>query len=148
MKLVLREAKESDLAQLLELYDQLHFGEKHILTPKAEAIWQKILSHPNNTLFVGYFGSKLVTSCHLIVVDNLTHDLRPYALIENIITDEVYRKRGFGKEILDHAKKAAKKAGCYKIMLMTSSKDESTLNFYKKAGYNMKDKTAFVQWLK
>ena len=25
---------------------------------------------------------------------------------------------------------------------------ESTLNFYKKSGYNMKDKTAFVQWLK
>ena len=110
MKLVLREAKESDLAPLLELYDQLHFGEKHILTPKAEAIWQKILSHPNNTLFVGYFGSKLVTSCHLIVVDNLTHDLRPYALIENIITDEVYRKRGFGKEILDHAKKSSQKS--------------------------------------
>ena len=29
----------------------------------------------------------------------------------------------------------------------TGSKEESTLNFYIKAGYNYKDKTAFIQWL-
>jgi hypothetical protein len=32
-------------------------------------------------------------------------------------------------------------------MLMTGSKKESTLHFYKKAGYNAEDKTAFIQWL-
>ena len=32
-------------------------------------------------------------------------------------------------------------------MLLTGAKDEGTLEFYKKAGYNCKDKTAFIQWL-
>ena len=32
-------------------------------------------------------------------------------------------------------------------MLLTGSKQESTLRFYEKAGYNCKDKTAFIQWL-
>ena len=32
-------------------------------------------------------------------------------------------------------------------MLLTGSKREATLNFYKNAGYNCNDKTAFIQWL-
>ena len=32
-------------------------------------------------------------------------------------------------------------------MLLTGSKEKSTLNFYEQAGYNSKDKTAFVQWI-
>ena len=39
----------------------------------------------------------------------------------------------------------AKKENCYKMMLLTGSKDKSTLNFYKNAGYNCADKTAFIQ---
>ena len=32
-------------------------------------------------------------------------------------------------------------------MLLTGSKNETTLKFYNKAGYNSLDKTAFIQWL-
>ncbi len=32
-------------------------------------------------------------------------------------------------------------------MLLTGSKKEKTLNFYKNMGYNSIDKTAFIQWL-
>ena len=44
--------------------------------------------------------------------------------------------------------KIAEKENCYKIMLLTGSKEDTTLNFYRKAGYNSTDKTAFIQWLK
>ena len=59
----------------------------------------------------------------------------------------MYRKRGLATKCLDYAKEIAVKENCYKIMLLTGSKRESTLNFYKKAGYNSNDKTAFIQWL-
>lgn len=45
------------------------------------------------------------------------------------------------------ARELAARQGCYKIMLMTGSKRESTLRLYERAGYNRQDKTAFVQWL-
>lgn len=48
---------------------------------------------------------------------------------------------------LNYARDIAKSNNCYKMMLLTGSKDESTLNFYKRAGYNGADKTAFIQWL-
>ena len=36
---------------------------------------------------------------------------------------------------------------CYKMMLLTGSNKQSILDFYANAGYNCRDKTAFVQWL-
>lgn len=33
------------------------------------------------------------------------------------------------------------------MMLLTGSKENSTIEFYKQAGYNKNDKTAFIQWL-
>ena len=52
---------------------------------------------------------------------------------------------------LQHAgrktKQIARENNCYKMMLLTGSKEESTLNFYRKAGYNSSDKTAFIQWI-
>ena len=45
------------------------------------------------------------------------------------------------------AKKIAEENHCYKMMLLTGSKEERTLNFYRNAGYNSSDKTAFIQWI-
>ena len=81
------------------------------------------------------------------IIPNLTHNHRSYAVVENVVTDEKYRKRGFARACLDYAKELAIKENCYKLMLLTGSKKESTLKFYEEAGYNKNDKTAFIQWI-
>lgn len=43
--------------------------------------------------------------------------------------------------------KIALKENCYKLMLLTGSKQDSTMDFYRKAGYNSEDKKAFIQWI-
>ncbi len=78
---------------------------------------------------------------------NLTRDIRPYAFIENVVTNKEYRGKGFASECLNYAKDIAIQNDCYKMMLLTGTKNESTLNFYKNAGYNSEDKIAFIQWL-
>ena len=83
----------------------------------------------------------------MIIVPNLTHYQRPYALIENVVTDVDYRNKGIATSCLNYAKEIAVQNNCYKIMLMIKSKKNSTLSFYKKAGYNSEDKIAFIQWL-
>lgn len=81
------------------------------------------------------------------IIPNLTRNVRPYAFIEDVVTNKNYRGKGYATECLNYAKEIAIKNNCYKMMLLTGAKKESTLEFYKKAGYNSEDKTAFIQWL-
>jgi ribosomal protein S18 acetylase RimI-like enzyme len=90
----------------------------------------------------------------LIVIRNLTGGGRPYGLIENVVTHAAYRGRGFGKQILYAAVAAAWRADCYKVMLMTGSKEPSTLAFYtavgfeqSKAGFQVRRLPSQAAWL-
>ncbi|MBD5080617.1 MAG: GNAT family N-acetyltransferase [Ruminococcaceae bacterium] len=144
---MIREITEKDLDGLLTLYTQLHdntFPEKN---NKLKQLWRDILSDPYHHIIVCEENENIISSCVCVIIPNLTHGQRPYALIENVVTDEKYRKKGYATACLDFAKEIALKESCYKIMLMTGSKQESTLNFYQKAGYNCNDKTAFIQWI-
>jgi len=78
---------------------------------------------------------------------NLTRNVRTYAFVENVVTHGEYRKKGYATDCLNFAKKIAEENHCYKMMLLTGSKEERTLNFYRNAGYNSSDKTAFIQWI-
>ena len=143
----IREAKEEDLIGLLELYTLLHDNPMPIQDEKLLALWKTILSNQDHHVILGLEESKIISSCVVTVTRNLTHGQRPYALIENVITHEVYRNRGYASKLLDYAKELAIRENCYKIMLLTGSKKESTHRFYQKAGYNCTDKTGFIQWL-
>lgn len=101
----------------------------------------------NHHIIVNAIDDKIVSSCVCVVIPNLTRNVRPYAFVENVVTHKDYRGKGYATECLDYARRIAKKANCYKMMLLTGSKKESTMKFYEGAGYNSSDKTAFIQWL-
>ena len=143
----IREIQKADLKPLLALYTQLHDNPMPVFDKKLEHIWDEILLDENHHILVGVVGNAIVSSCVLVVIPNLTQSQRPYALIENIITHAAHRNKGYATQLLHHAAALARKENCYKIMLLTGSKKESTLQFYEQAGFNKNDKTAFVQWL-
>lgn len=139
-------AKKDDLEGLLKIYTQFKGRDMPSVDGGISAVWQEILGDKNHHVIVGKIDGAIVSTCVLLIVPNLNHDQRPYGLIENVITDGLHRGKGYATEILNHAREMAVAHNCYKIMLMTGSKEESTLNFYRKAGYNSEDKTAFIQW--
>ena len=144
---MIREIVNRDFDELMQLYMQLHdnpFPEK---SERVMAIWNQILHDENHHIIVAEENGRIVASCVCVIIPNLTHGQRPYAFVENVITDEQHRKRGFATQCLNYARELAKKENCYKLMLLTGSKQESTLHFYEQAGYNRKDKTAFIQWI-
>ena len=142
-----REIAEKDLDGLLNLYSQLHDEPVPEKGPELLALWKTILAEKRQHIIVAEENGRLVSSCVCTIIPNLTHGQRPYALIENVVTDEAHRNKGLATECLNHAKALAIKENCYKLMLLTGSKKESTHRFYQKAGYNSEDKTAFIQWL-
>jgi GNAT superfamily N-acetyltransferase len=145
---VVREINENELSQLLELY--LHLHEKSVpqISEHLSTTWNRILQDENHHIIVKEVDNKIVASCVCVIIPNLTRNIRPYAFIENVVTNADYRGCGYATECLNYAKQIAIKENCYKMMLLTGSKDESTLKFYENAGYSNTDKTAFIQWLK
>lgn len=144
---MVREIEKNDLESLLRLYMQLHNNPLPEKTVELLQIWDTIFQDENHHVIVAEENGKIVSSCVCVIISNLTHNQQPYAFIENVITDEKFRKRGLATQCLNYAKEIAIKENCYKMMLLTGSKEISTLDFYRKAGYNSDDKTAFIQWI-
>lgn len=144
---MIREVKKEDLKGLLELYRQLHDNPVPEENGGLLSLWEKILRDKDHHIIVAEEDGKIVSSCVVIIIPNLTHNQQPYAFVENVITDGGCRKRGLATACLNYAKDLAVRENCYKLMLLTGSKNESTLRFYEKAGYNRKDKTAFIRWI-
>ena len=144
---MIREAGYEDLDQILDLYLFLHEEDKPEKDSHLLELYKRIIEDKDHHLIVNEISGKIISSCVCVIIPNLTRGPRPYAFIENVVTHADFRGKGYATECLDHAKKIAQEAGCYKMMLLTGSKRQSTLDFYRKAGYNSDDKTAFIQWL-
>ena len=144
---MIRETVNEDFNGIMELYMQLHDNPMPEKTSEIMELWNRILKDKEHHIIIAEEEGKIVSSCVCVIIPNLTHGQRPYAFIENVVTDKDYRNKGLATECLKYAKKIALKENCYKLMLLTGSKKESTLNFYERAGYNKNDKTAFIQWI-
>lgn len=144
---MVREIEKNDLDDLLRLYMQLHNNPMPEKTAELLQIWDAVFGDKNHHVIVAEENGKIVSSCVCVIIPNLTHNQQPYAFIENVITDEKFRKKGLATQCLNYAKEIAQKENCYKMMLLTGSKEKSTLDFYRKSGYNSDDKTAFIQWI-
>lgn len=144
---MVREVYEYEINKVLELYLHLHEESVPEMTEYLENTWNTIMQDKNHHIIVKEFDDKIVSSCVCVIIPNLTRNIRPYAFVENVVTHLDYRGKGYATECLNFAKEIAEKENCYKMMLLTGSKNEKTLNFYRNAGYNSTDKTAFIQWL-
>lgn len=144
---MVREIKKNELHKLLELYLYLHEDSIPEEDDNLKATWEAIINDKNHHIIVNEVDGILVSSCVCVIIPNLSRNVRPYAFVENVVTHENYRGKGYATECLNYAKEISIKENCYKMMLLTGSKKESTLKFYENAGYNSADKTAFIQWL-
>lgn len=145
--MIIREIKVYELNDLLELYTHLHELGVPENNEHLRDTWKSICADKNHHIIVCEVDGKIVSSCVCVIIPNLTRNVRPYAFVENVVTHRDYRGKGYASACLDFAKSIAQENNCYKMMLLTGSKSESTLSFYKRAGYNSDDKTAFIQWL-
>jgi GNAT superfamily N-acetyltransferase len=144
-EIIVRRATEADLAALLDLYEHLH-PEDSPLPPQAQLdnLWKEINANPLLHYFVVEFDGKLVSSCNLAVVPNLTRGARPYGVIENVVTHPDYRRLGFAQAVLEYALDSAWELDCYKVMLLSSAERDAAHCLYEKVGFKKGVKTGFV----
>lgn len=137
-----RDATPDDREAVLSLYRQLH-REDPVL-PDAEASFAAVRATPGMRLFVWDLDGRVVASTYLNVIPNLTRGGAPYGVVENVVVEEALRGNGLGQQIMAAMLAQAWAAGCYKVMLMTGSKDPATHAFYRSCGFSADAKTAYL----
>jgi GNAT superfamily N-acetyltransferase len=143
MKQLIRISTENDLPSLIALYSELNPSDNFSDAGKIESTLRIILNSSFVKLFVLESDGKLVSSCYLNIIPNLTRGCRPYAVIENVVTLNAYRKQGFGKQVMQYAIEYAKAQDCYKVMLLTGRKDPSVHSFYQSLGFDGSSKIRY-----
>ena len=141
---MIREARSDDFDAVMRLYRQLQADDPVLTDGSDRLTFDRILGTPGLTLFVLEQGDRVVATTYLNVIPNISRRASPYAVIENVVVEEELRGTGLGKQIMSGTLDAAWAAGCYKAMLMTGSKDESTHAFYRSCGFSPHEKTAYL----
>jgi len=124
--MMIRKAKVTDAEDLKVLY--FEYLTKY--PPKEEqdmTQWEELLSRLEKDdhmyLLVAEEDGKAVSSVEMVIIESLTHNVRPFAVIENVVTHGDYRNRGYASALLQRASEIAKEKNCYKVLLETGSNE-------------------------
>jgi GNAT superfamily N-acetyltransferase len=132
---IVRLATEQDLPRILELYEEL-VGERHPLSPdETQPVLAQIAAMPGHELLVAEENGAVVGTLVVLVVPNLSHGARPWAIVENMVVDGRYHRQGIGRLLMEEAIARARQAGCYKIQLLSNKKRRQAHKFYRSLGF-------------
>ena len=137
----IRLAAEKDIPRILELLGELVISTSPSETGRKataadyKSVFAQIKARPGQHLLVAEADGKILGTMVLIIVPNLSHGGLPWAGVENVMVDADYRRHGIGKLLMDYALAEAKKAGCYKIQLISDKTRTEAHKFYRALGY-------------
>lgn len=77
---------------------------------------------------------KEIGRVRLCVFKNELHP-QPFGLMEDLFVEEVYRKQGLGKKLVEALVERARVEGCYKIILTIRSERTERQIWYQKIGF-------------
>jgi GNAT superfamily N-acetyltransferase len=136
MTVWVRPAEPNDLDGLLLLLPQLSSrpGSDATQMPpveQARTIFQELLKRDGVTMLVAVADRSevVVGALTLVMVPNLTYGGRPWAIVENVVVEESYRRTGVGRRLVQQAIELAEREGCYKVQLLSGGRSDQ-LEFY------------------
>ena len=142
MNIQIRKATNEDIPQLLELYAELQPHDPPINTDAAVAIFNQA-ANCGVTYFVADNDGKIVGTCYIAIIPNITRRCSPIGFIENVVTASAYRRHGIGRKLMNEATLYAKEQGCYKVTLQSGAKRTEAHKFYESVGFDGDSKRAF-----
>lgn len=135
---LIRPATADDLDGLLALYQELADGSPVKMPShpgQSRLVLKRILDDPARHLHIAVADTQTVGTADLLIVANLTHRARPWAVIENVIVTAPARRHGVGTALLHHLVQIASSAGCYKVQLHSGKQRAQAHDLYKKVGF-------------
>jgi GNAT superfamily N-acetyltransferase len=137
----IRLAKESDLPRILELYHELSMitteSEQHSSTSWDDyrRVFAEISGNPRRELLVAEYEGEVVGTVALFIIPILSHGATPYALVENLVVNHKYRRKGIGKKLMEYTIVRAKQEGCHRIELCSDRRRQEAHELYLSVGF-------------
>jgi len=138
-----REAINDDHDAVLELLQHLHPQDAAPAKSISKSVFEEIVNSAYLAILVAEDKGRIVGTCYINIIPNLTRAASPYAVIENVVTHPQFRRQGIGSALMAQALTRAQGQGCYKAMLFTGGAD-GVLDFYRNCGLLCDSKTAFI----
>jgi GNAT superfamily N-acetyltransferase len=132
-----RRARPADLDALLSLYQELADGSVTAAPGdrySSEPLLAEILADPTRHLAVAVLDGRPVGTADLFVVPNMTHEGKPWAIVENVVVAEAVRRTGVGRKLLGYVIELARAAGCYKLQLLSGKQRAEAHELYRSLG--------------
>jgi ribosomal protein S18 acetylase RimI-like enzyme len=132
-----RQARIEDLDGLLSVYRDAQFvapGADRSDSASSRPVLAAMLAQPGRHLLVGERDGEVLGTVDVVIVANLTHEAKPWAVIENVAVAERAQRIGVGRRLMERAFELAREAGCYKAMLMSGKQRAGAHAFYRELG--------------
>lgn len=132
----IRKLEKSDYKEFLDLLSQLTVCDSKTITYDNFCKHYDVCNMNDNIHIFVIVNEKNIIGCGTIIIEpKFIHNLSYVGHIEDIVIDNNYRGKGYGKILIDHLCDLGIMKGCYKIILDCS--DENVL-FYEKCGFKRK----------
>jgi GNAT superfamily N-acetyltransferase len=102
----------------------------------APAIWLQMVADRQRSVLLARVNGAAAGTADVILVPNLTYDGSPWAIVENVVVHQRYRRMGVGRALIRQAEQIAEDAGCYKIQLASSLHRSAAHRFYDQMGFD------------
>ena len=139
----IKKISQKDLDTLMDLYVQLSPVNEGLSNEKRDEVWEQIQKDDKITYLGAYENDQLIATCFLTIIPNLSNQGRPIGFIENVVTDENWRGKGVGTQLLKKAIEIAKEQNCYKVFLESGITRTGAHEFYRTLGFDDTNKKAF-----
>lgn len=142
---MVRDLERKDMKKLAKLYAQF-WGERSDVG-KMRALFDRLRERDDYILLGAEEDGKLAGSVSGIVCQELYGDCRPFVVVENMIVDERYRRRGIGRKLLAELEDRARAKGCGQVILVTEHDRKDACAFYESAGFHPTANAGFKKTL-
>ena len=120
----------------IEVLSQLSFIDKKSITLDQ---WNQFISQLNNNhqiyVLVDLNSNNIIASGTLLIENKIIHNMGKTAHIEDIVADNKFRGKGYGKMMIEYLIDKAKENQVYKIILNCL---DDNIKFYEKCGFELK----------
>jgi L-amino acid N-acyltransferase YncA len=133
---VIREATEDDLEQILAIYRDAGIetqGKQSL--ESARSVLKKMTSYPNYKVYVAVVNGSVSGTFALLIMDNLANGCLPSGVIEDVAVLRSSQGKGIGKVMMQAAIRACKDSKCYKMVLSSNTARTGAHKFYESLGF-------------